>query len=384
MDGGNRAFVETAGRLGGDQHFGTVDEVSPEDQLLQIAARQEPRPAIAAAAAHVEAGEDLGREGAGIRPPHETQPLKTWFVEPFQNGVLPEGQLADGALTIAILGYPSDAEPHHVARSERAGVSAEHGEFAFAWTGQSRGEMGERRLAIARDADDAEGFAGPNVEIDPRQASHASRHDTDALGRDDDVAGFAFAPYRPGDPAADHQLGEFRFVGFTGVPFGDQSPSPQHQHTVGGRHHLTQLVGNEDQRQPVSRHHLQRLEKLVAFGRRQNRSGFIEHQNTGIVVERLENLDPLAFADRQVMHQLLRFHHQAEALGRRHQLAPGGGPIGLQTPEAFGARRDIIENRQVGCQGEMLMHHADAGGDRRLRSAERQFGTLHHHPALVR
>ncbi len=50
------------------------------------------------------------------------------------------------------------------------------------------------------------------------------------------------------------------------------------------------------------------------FLRRENRGGFIKHQNFGFPVQGFENLDPLAFANREGGNNCIRVHLQAEFL----------------------------------------------------------------------
>ena len=98
---------------------------------------------------------------------------------------------------------------------------------------------------------------------------------------------------------ADHQGGEFPAVGRARLAFADQLAGAQHQHAVADRHDLLQLVRDEDDRQALGDEQLQRAEQGLRFGGRQHRRRFVEDQDPGIAVKRLQDLHPLALADRK-------------------------------------------------------------------------------------
>jgi two-component system chemotaxis response regulator CheY len=68
-------------------------------------------------------------------------------------------------------------------------------------------------------------------------------------------------------------------------------------------------------------HHLrQRGEQRLAFLRREHGGGFVEDQDAGAAVQRLEDLHALALAHRQAADQRVGRHRQAEALRHLEQL----------------------------------------------------------------
>ncbi len=69
---------------------------------------------------------------------------------------------------------------------------------------------------------------------------------------------------------------------------------------------LPQLVGDEDDRRALVGELAQHLEQLVGLGRREHRRRFVEDQDVGLPVERLEDLDALLGADRKVLDQRAR------------------------------------------------------------------------------
>ena len=96
------------------------------------------------------------------------------------------------------------------------------------------------------------------------------------------------------------------------------------------------------------------------------------------------NLHALTLADRQIADARAGIDDEAEAFRKREQLAPGGGGVGAQPPEPLGPRHDVFEHAQIVGECEMLVHHADAGGDGRARPSARQFAAEHEDAALVR
>ena len=129
-------------------------------------------------------------------------------------------------------------------------------------------------------------------------------------------------------------------------------------------------MGDQDHRLALVAQHLQNAEKMIGFGRRQDTGRLVEDQDFGAAVHRLENLDALLQADRELLDQRVRIDREAVGVleplqfGPRRRNAPG------QKRAAFGAENDVLQHREIIDQHEVLMHHADAGFDRRLAVAD--------------
>ena len=93
-------------------------------------------------------------------------------------------------------------------------------------------------------------------------------------------------------------------------------------------------------------------------------SSRIEH--LGVPHQGLDDLDALLHADRQVLHQGVGVHRQAEALRDLHDVPAGPPPV--QPPErppvVLGAQHHVLGDREDRDQHEVLVDHADAGRDR--------------------
>ena len=72
--------------------------------------------------------------------------------------------------------------------------------------------------------------------------------------------------------------------------------STKHRHAICNRHHLVELVRDEDHRLAVGSHRAQCLEELLRLLRREHRGRLVHDQNPGLAVERLKDLDSLLLA----------------------------------------------------------------------------------------
>jgi hypothetical protein len=87
-------------------------------------------------------------------------------------------------------------------------------------------------------------------------------------------------------------------------------------------------------------------------------------------VQRLQDLDALALAHRQAAHagigSTCRPKRCATALSLR---ARRGGAARERLPQRLGAHHHVVQHAQVVGQREVLVHHADARGQRGARVA---------------
>ena len=82
-------------------------------------------------------------------------------------------------------------------------------------------------------------------------------------------------------------------------PAATSLPRAQHRDAVRHAQHLVELVADEDDRQALRHHLRQRGEQRLALLRRQHRGRLVEDQDARAAVQRLQDLDALALADRQ-------------------------------------------------------------------------------------
>ena len=105
---------------------------------------------------------------------------------------------------------------------------------------------------------------------------------------------------------------------------------------------------------------------MVGLGRCQNTSGFVQNKDVGLTIKRLEDFHALLVADRQVFDQRIGIDRQFVFFGKLLQYLARLGQRIVQQPAFFGAQNDVFQNGKVLHQLEVLEHHADACGNRRL------------------
>ena len=107
-------------------------------------------------------------------------------------------------------------------------------------------------------------------------------------------------------------------------------------------------------------------EEMIGLVGRQHAGRLVEDQRIGAAIERLQNLHALLQADRQLAGDRVRIDLQRVFPLQPLQLARALRNAALQERAALDAEHDVFEHRERLDQHEMLVHHADAGGDRRV------------------
>ena len=121
---------------------------------------------------------------------------------------------------------------------------------------------------------------------------------------------------------------------------------------------------------PCSRSRAEHAKELVGLLRREHRGRLVEDQDLRAAVERLQDLHPLLHADRQMLHHGVERHGQAVVPGDALQLGAGAGESARQPPAALDAEHDVLQHGEVVHEHEVLVHHADARGDRVVRAVD--------------
>ena len=114
--------------------------------------------------------------------------------------------------------------------------------------------------------------------------------------------------------AAHHQRGERLQRRPRRLDGGDGTAVAQHRDAVGDRHHLVQLVRDEDHRAPVGGHRPQRLEQRRRLLRGEHGGRLVEDQDARLAVERLQDLDALLLPDRELPDPRARVDRHPVAL----------------------------------------------------------------------
>ena len=184
--------------------------------------------------------------------------------------------------------------------------------------------------------------------------------------------------------APHHQTGEARLGRPCRRQGLDHLAAAQHGDPVGHLGHLVQLVADEDDRLALGRQATDDREQLAGLLWGEDGGRLVEHEDVGVAVEGLEDLDPLLLTDRDVLDPGLRIDREPEPLG---DLA--NAVVGLAEIEQclgvgrLGREDDVLRHRHHRDQHEVLMHHPHAGLDRGARRAELHRLAGDHDLALV-
>ncbi len=183
---------------------------------------------------------------------------------------------------------------------------------------------------------------------------------------------------------ADHQ-GRQVVLGGGRRALADDLAAAQHGDGVGDRLDFPELVRDEDDGGAAVPQLADDAEQLLGLGRGEHRRRLVQDQHVRLPDQRLDDLDALLDADRQVLDERVRVDVEAVAVGElARRLGAGLAPV----EEAAGAdlldaERDVLRDREHRHQHEVLVHHADAGRDRVLRRAEARRLAVYVYLALV-
>ena len=157
-------------------------------------------------------------------------------------------------------------------------------------------------LAVARDAGDGDDLAGAQLQRHARPAARARRPACSRSRSRRPRRRLAVRPpHRRGDGLRrPSSCGELRLGGVGDGSVGDQLAGAQHRDAVARpRSTSSSLWLMKTIDRPCATSLPQRGEQRLALLRRQHRGRLVEDQDAGAAVERLQDLDALALADRQ-------------------------------------------------------------------------------------
>ena len=235
----------------------------------------------------------------------------------------------------------------------------------------ARQQLEQLGLPVAVDAGDAENLAATDRQADVGERVQAAPVGDTDVGQLEPRRGIARrlrAFFAGVVERADHQPGQLRFAHLMALRARDDTAGAHHEDTIGDRHHLAELVGDEQDRGAGVAQALEHGEELLDLARREHGGGLVENQDAGLAGQRFDDLDALAHADRQRADRRVEIT-QVEAYLLRQALRPGGhfGVLPQPSASAAHAEGEILANRERIDQGELLMHHADPA--RRASSA---------------
>ncbi len=122
-------------------------------------------------------------------------------------------------------------------------------------------------------------------------------------------------------------------------------------------------MGDQDDGFALFLEAVQDAEEVVGLVRGQHAGRLVKDQDIGLTVKRLEDLDPLLVADREVFDQRIWIDVKLVFARQIGQHAAGLGQRGVQERPVLGPQNDVFQHGEVLHQFEMLEHHTDAGAD---------------------
>ena len=365
MDALDRAHIQAARRLHRRHEDRPARNLARQDHPLQVAAREQPHRGFHGRHDNVIGLFQLvGVARGGRRIQHPTAGNGRLVVS-FHDDIIRDAQVGRSAHMRAVFGDISHAAPDGQGGRAVGDILAIQPHFALLAAPQPVDHLGQLDLPVARHARQAHYLAGMHLEADPSQRGQAlivlslhilkRQHSLPAL------AGFLF--YLEKHLAPHHQARQLlagdasRFD-----PRGGDLALAQHRHPVGNRHHLLQLVADEDDGFALCHHGAQGGKQTLDLLRRQHGGRLIHDQYLCAAIEHLEDFYPLLLAHRKLPHLGARVHLHPKALA---QLGDPG-VVFLQAQEEtrlFQAKQHILGDRLRRHQHKVLVDHADAGLD---------------------
>ena len=131
---------------------------------------------------------------------------------------------------------------------------------------------------------------------------------------------------------------------------------------VGDLLDLVELVGDHDRGDPLALQALEQVEQVLGVVVVEGRRGLVEDEQLDLLGERLGDLDELLLADTEVLDLGQRVLGQADPGEQLDGLAVGAVPADDPAGGGLVAEEDVLGDRQLGDQRQLLVDDDDAGG----------------------
>ena len=228
-------------------------------------------------------------------------------------------------------------------------------------------EQEPRRLGApgAEQAGEADDLARPQREIERRDrvpAGDATRlqHRRRSLVVGELLAGLPLERLERLELAPEHLRDELHPRQLGRRPLADETPVAQDGDPVRDLVHLLEEVRDEDDRDPLLLQTADELEELRHLLLVEARRGLVEDQNLGGDVDRPRDRDHLLDGERVAAECGRDVDLDADAGERLGGAAPHSPPTDAPEAPRLAADRDVLGDRQVGAEIDLLVDGADA------------------------
>src|SRR5579883_587108 len=161
--------------------------------------------------------------------------------------------------------------------------------------------------------------------------------------------------------APHHHARNLFLVRLFGYEMANHLAPAQHRDIIGDFQHLTQLMGDENNRLAAFHQSAQHDKEIVGLLWRQHAGRLIENQDIGAAIQHFENLDPLLQTNRQIAGAGAGINRQPILRRKFADIRVSFGCVeDINVVDWLATQRDILTHRQWRDQHKVLMHHADA------------------------
>ena len=386
MDILDRADVEAAGGLGGNDKLGLALKFTSHDHLLLVAAGQVTSVKENAWRTDIEIDTKLGRRPVDHFPVHGGASGVGRIVIVVQNHILGNREIGDHATSMSVLGDMRHA--HGVACAHRGvgDLLAQEKDLAMCGAAQPGDCFDKGGLTISLNACDANDLArlyGQRQMIDG---------DLIVFAQHDKVADLQYRFFGLGGRLVDleahgtanHHLGQVLLTDRLRITLADDPPGTQDVDPVRDREDFVQLVSDEDDGFAGVAQGSHDLEEVLDLLRCQDGGWFVEDEDVCRPEQNLEDLHALLQANGQVLDQRVRVDLQPVFLIDLADLSASGIEVKIvEPPGGLDAQHHVLGHGEDGNEHEVLVHHANAGGDGLSGALERDLLAVDQNRALV-
>ena len=163
--------------------------------------------------------------------------------------------------------------------------------------------------------------------------------------------------------AAHHELRQIG-LGIGGPCRADYLAVPDYGDLVRNLPHLTQLVGDEHDRFAFVSKRMHHRDQLVGFLRCEHCCRFVEDEVLGIICQGFQDLDSLLHTNWEILDKRIRVYVQPVPFREPLDGASRISHVEHAGLAVLAAEDQVLRHRENLDQHEMLMHHANPGGNR--------------------